>query len=109
MSETLAMIEKALALAGIELVFATFSIQGIVGFNISQLYKGEQTVYGIETQNFSFQVSTEDVVANSIVEDMQFTVEDFVNTYTFQVSRTPVNDITGWSEIHCIYVSGVVS
>ena len=95
-------IDKALVLAGTDMTFCTFTIKGIVGFNLSMLYKGEQSLYGTEVQNFSVQCSTADIVANQVKKGDVFTMQDRAKEYKFKVSR-PVDDLTGWTEIHCDY------
>lgn len=107
MNESPAMMERALTLAGTVMSFDGFEIKGIVGFNLSMLYKGEQTLYGTETQNFSFQTTTTNVVNFDLAEDNLFTVTESGKTYRFKISRTPVDDITGWSEIHCDHIGEV--
>lgn len=102
-------ITKALTLAGHTLEFSGFDIKGVVGFNLSILLRGEQTLYEIEKQNFSFQVSSIDVFDNEIVEGMEFTMEDSNSIYTFSVERPPIDDLTGWAELHVNYISRIAS
>ena len=98
-------ITKALTVAGTTLTFGSFSIKGVLGFNISILYKGEQTLYETERQNFSFQTATTDVVEYQISSGDRFSMKDTAKEYTLEVSRT-IDDLSGWTELHCDYISG---
>ena len=101
-------IQQALSIAGIDLVFQDFDILGIPGFNTSVLYKGEVSLYEVEKQNFSFQVATIDTIDNQVAIDMLFTMEDSGYQYQFRLDRPPVNDLTGWSELHALLLSVVI-
>jgi hypothetical protein len=99
-------IGKTLSIAGIDLEFsAGFTIKGIPGFSTSILYKGEPTLYIVEQQNFTFQISTLDAVNNSIVNDMLFTMQDNSYIYTFKLDRPPISDLTGWSKMQVNFIS----
>lgn len=99
-------IDKILNIAGVDLEFLSgFTIKGIPGFSTSLLYKGEPTLYTIETQNFTFQISTLDAVNNTIVNDMLFTMQDSSYIYTFKLDRPPISDLTGWSKLHVNFIS----
>ena len=98
-------IEIALQTCGQLLTFDQCEIYGIPGFSTQVLYKGEVTVYEVERQNFVFEVSTLDCYENDITTDMTFTMEDSTYSYTFQVDRPPVADLTGWSRLYVNYVS----
>ena len=91
---------KALTIAGTKLDFGNFDIQGIVGFNLTVLYKGEQSLYEVEKQNFSFQIATQDAIDNAIVSGLTFFIDEGDKKYNFQLDRPPIDDLTGWSELH---------
>ena len=97
-------IGRALLIAGEELDFDGDIVLGLPGFSVTTLYKGEQSLYEVETQMFKFQMSMEDVVENHIVQDSLFTMMDTVYRYLFKVDRyTP--DLTGWAEVSANYIS----
>lgn len=98
-------IEKCLAISGVGMDFGIFQILGIPGFNISVLYKGEQSLYEIERQNFSFQISTEDAVKYQITGEEIFTMNISVREYRFKVERS-IEDLTGWTKLSTSYLSG---
>ena len=95
-------IEQALHLAGVLLVFETTEILAIPVFEFQVLYKGEDSPYEIERQNFSFLVSTATVFDESIQDGNVFTMDDSVYNYSFTVERL-VPDMTGWTEMYCIF------
>jgi len=90
---------------GIPLDFNAFTVLGIPGFDTQVLYKGETTLYEVERQNFSFAVPTLDCRDNNIAVGMQFAMEDTAYRYSFEVDRPPIADLTGFSEIHVIFVA----
>jgi len=96
-------ISEVLLIAGIPLTFTGFELQGIPGFEISTLYKGEQSYYEVTKQDFNFQVESVEVVTNSITTDMVFTITDSAYVHTFKVSRPVVADLTGWSVLYADY------
>jgi len=102
-------ITRALTIAGTTLTFNDFTIRGVVGFNLTVLYKGEQSLYEIEKQNFSFQIATSDVLDNEITMGLTFTAENSGYLYTFQLDRPPIPDVTGWSEIHTNLITTTMS
>lgn len=102
MSEPIAL---ALQTCGTLLTFSQFEMYGIPGFETQVLYKGEVTVYEVERQNFSFQVSTLDCYENAVAVDMEFYIEDSTYAYTFKIDRPPIADLTGWSKLNVLYVS----
>lgn len=98
-------IEKALEIAGIYINFDNFNILAFPGFSVAVLYKNEVSVYEVEKQIFTFEVSTKSVRENSIDSGMKFYMTDDVYKYCFEIDRRPENDITGWSRLHCNYIS----
>jgi hypothetical protein len=94
-----------LDIVGTDLEFDAFTVKGIPGFSTSILVKGEVSLYEVEVQNFTFQVSTLDCINNDLVQDLLFTIADTSYSYTFKVDRPPINDLTGWSKLHANYVS----
>lgn len=94
------LIDKALSIGGVTLTFDDFTIKGFPGFNLTRLYRGEQSLYEIEKQNFSFQIATKDVVKYDISANDTLTISDNVYLYDFIVELDPIHDLTGWSELH---------
>lgn len=98
-------IVKCLTISGITLSFDQFEILGIPGFNTSVLYKGEVSLYEVEKQNFSFQVSTLDCLNKTITIDDTFFMKNSDYQYNFKLDREPVHDLTGWSKLNCNLLS----
>jgi hypothetical protein len=90
------------------LVFDEFEIYGVPVFSTTILYKGEESMYEVERQNFAFQVMTVDVVENEIKEGMIFTLSDAVYTFSFTISQSIVHDLTGVSRLTVDYLGKVV-
>ena len=98
-------IDFVLDTVGVNLDFDAGIIKGIPGFSTTILYKGEVSLYEVERQNFTFKVSTLVCLNFEIGIDLIFTMSDTSYTYTFQVDRTPVQDLTGWSTLYANYIS----
>lgn len=95
-------IEFVLKKAGSILVFPLTEIYAIPVFEFQILYKGEDSPYEVERQNFSFQTSTNTLFEENIVEGDTFTLTDEIYNYSFEIERI-VPDMTGWSEMYCIH------
>jgi len=89
---------------GVDLIFSTFSIKGVPGFNTSLLYKGEQTLYNIESHNFSFQVSLKDVTTYNISIEQSFYILVESIKYIFKINQNPRSDLTGWCLLDVIII-----
>ena len=102
-------IDKALTIAGVDLVFPTFTIRGLPGFNVSVLYKQEVSVYEVEKQNFVFQISSLAARINNILIDNEFyMIETNANVkFIFNLDKNPMSDLTGWSTLNCNLISKV--
>ena len=98
-------IAETLQTCGTLLTFSQFEIYGIPGFQTQVFYKGEQSVYEVERQDFAFQVSTSDCYENSITTDLTFYIEDETYRYYFSIDRPPISDLTGWSKLNVIFNS----
>ena len=105
MKESNELINYCLETAGEPLEFDSVIIQGIPGFDLSVLYKGETTVYEIERQNFSFMVSTVEVESNEIKKGDFFELIDNTFRYKFQLDRPPISDLMGYSELKVNFIS----
>lgn len=92
-------IDSLLDMMGEVMSFSWGEIKGIPGFDTSILYKGEVTPYEIEKQNIVFITSTKNILENNVKIDDKFTYTDGSYIYTFQIDRTPMQDITGYSEL----------
>jgi hypothetical protein len=100
------LIQNTLAIAGKDLTFSTGAIKGIPGFELQTLYKGEESLYEVERQNFCFHISAADWVASQIDVDMTFTITDLANVYTFNVEGIQP-DLNGWAFLKATYRSKV--
>ena len=89
---------------GTELTFTDFSIYAIPGFDLQVLYKGEESVYEVTRQNFSFQTASSYIAENSIVEGLEFTMTDEIYIYTFTVLGFHP-DLTGWGMLQTAFHS----
>jgi len=86
------LIETALRLTGVSLVFPTFTIYGIPGEAVLRL---ENSTYIVEKVEYSFQFSHAGIILNGIVKEDTFTYSSNLGVWTFEVvSLTP--DTTGW-------------
>lgn len=102
--ETAAMRAKMVNAAGVDLEFPTGSVKGIPGFETQVLYKGEESLYEVEKQNFSFQLLSSDWLDNELTTGMQFTMDDETFQFTFEVVGTQP-DLTGWLIVKVIFIS----
>lgn len=100
-------IQNTLNIAGKDLTFQGFSIKGIPGFELQTLYKGEESLYEVERQNFSFHISAADWAASQIDQDMTFTITDYAFVYTFNVDGIQP-DLNGWAFMKASYRSKVL-
>ena len=96
-------IADALAMVGIDMVFASSIIPCLPGFELNTLYKGEQSGFEVTKPDYVFQVATEDLVGTAL-DGLPFSLTDEVFLYSFEVSRPPFNDLTGWSVIYANFV-----
>lgn len=99
-------IKTVLGLVGETLSFAQSDVLGIPGFQIEVL-AGVDSNYEVESQAFTFQVSTFDCMDNHLRTGATFTFEDKVYSYTFKLKRNPVPDLTGWSKLDVNLISKV--
>ena len=101
-------IAEVLEKINVLLTFSTYTIYGLPGFELTILYKGEQSLYEVLKQEFEFRVASTDVVANTIITGDTFSIEDTAYKHTFKVGRTPTPDLTGWTVLHVDYISKAV-
>ena len=93
--ETEAMRLQALSIAGREMVFPSFTILGLPGFNAVTLYLGQDTIYEPDAQQFTFQTTAALVVEHAIARGDTFTFSD--GNYSFDFAITDVYpDLEGW-------------
>ena len=95
-------IAKILATVGETLYSSSWEVNAILGFSTSIL-QGENTLYDVETQQFSIMLNTLDVEENNIKEDDVFSIEDTVYIHTFRLANTPVPDMQGWSSCAVVW------
>ena len=93
--ETEEMRLQALAVAGREMVFPSFTIRGFPGFNVVTLYLGQNTVYEPDAQQFTFQTTAALVVEHSITPGDTFVFSE--GSYSFDFSIPDIYpDLEGW-------------
>jgi hypothetical protein len=97
-------IMKGLNIAGVDIFFENFNIKCFPGFNISVLYKNEVSVYEVEKQNFTFQVSTEDYSRYNIKQDIEFYLSDSFYKHKFKLDRAGEHDLTGFTKLHANHI-----
>ena len=98
-------IQMVLEKAGILLTFTQFEIYGIPGFQVESIITAD---YEVTKQDFTFRVSTLDIADNQLQLDDEFTIDDTAYTYTFSVTKAPVPDLTGYSQLYVDYISKVL-
>lgn len=99
MVETEVIRQKILTLSGTALLFDSGTLYGFPGFSMSHLYNGESSVYVVENPQYSFTITTQDVVTYEVAIDAMFTMTDNVYEYEFKVDNTPLPFLDGWSKL----------
>lgn len=95
MQETSAQKQAVLSKAGRPLTFASFTLPVLYGFSFEKFAHGETSMYPVKPFSYSFRAAEEDVIANSVAIDDQFSLLQGGVTYVFQV-RNVTPDLTGW-------------
>lgn len=87
---------------GETLVFPTFAIKGFLGYSLTNLYQGMDSVYVKEKQEWRHQISALDFYLHAITEGNTFYVSDGVKKHNFTV-RDNFPNILGWLVLMCDY------
>jgi len=87
--------QKALRIAGEELIFTGGTLRGFPGFSRSKLYNGQDSVYGTDVQEFEFQIDVDDMRRLTVGVDTTFTYLAASEVYTFRVLDM-LPDAVGW-------------
>lgn len=95
--ETPEQIKLALDTAGVSLYFNGNEVKAIPGQRIA-LMADYHSIYDVEKQNYTFQLSTQDIVTHVIEHDTPFSYITDTHQYDFEV-RSPKPDMTGWTKI----------
>ena len=90
-------------IAGVDLIFDSFTIKGLANYFIDTLYNGE---YQVDRQDFRFILQSSDCNKYEInVVDLEFNFKDFETgfRYFFKTTNLPEFDLTGCAEIKAAF------
>lgn len=100
--ESAALKQRMVSISGEELHAAGKTFYGIPGFSLERFYRGEDSVYSTQRQNFILQLTTEDFRDIPITEGLEITMSDTTFTYTFTVSSW-FPETLGWMVVKVLY------
>jgi hypothetical protein len=100
--ESAALKQRMVKVAGEELHAAGKTFYGIPGFSLERFYRGEDSVYSTQRQNFLLQLTTEVFRDVPVTEGLQITMSDTTFTYTFTVENW-FPETLGWMIVKVLY------
>ena len=94
-----------LSTAGAMLTFDSAEVLAMMGFTTVELFRGDSVITGTESQEFNFHTLTSLCLANDIVKDTLFTMQDDGYLYNFKLSNNPISQLDGWSRFPALLIN----